>query len=115
MMLSIMCALWVSSACAQIDIRNADKAIGTCRVEMMKAAREPNEFIFMSWCMQSHGSISISRAIAVRRLAEYIMRHPADAGLIWIHDTDGQEIMAFTAFGIETLKVLIADQPEAES
>lgn len=55
MMLSIMCALWVSSACAQIDIRNADTAIGTCRLEMMKAAREQNEFNFMRWCMQSHG------------------------------------------------------------
>jgi hypothetical protein len=32
-----------------------------------------------------------------------------------IHDTDGRETMAFTAFGIETLKELIADQPEAES
>jgi hypothetical protein len=36
-------------------------------------------------------------------------------GVLWIHDTDERETMAFTAFGIETLKELIADQPEAES
>lgn len=36
-------------------------------------------------------------------------------GVLWIHDTDERETMAFTVFGIETLKELIADQPEAES
>jgi hypothetical protein len=36
-------------------------------------------------------------------------------GVLWIHDTDERETRAFTAFGIGTLKELIADQPEAES
>lgn len=56
MMLSIMCALWISSACAALDERIAAKAIGMCKVEMMKAAiREPDEYIFMIWCMRSQG------------------------------------------------------------
>jgi threonine dehydratase len=36
-------------------------------------------------------------------------------GLVWIHDTDERQTMAFTSFGLETLRVLIADQHTTES
>lgn len=36
-------------------------------------------------------------------------------GVVWIHDIDEREAMAFTAFGLETLKELIVDQPTPES
>ncbi len=36
-------------------------------------------------------------------------------GVLRIYDTDERQTMAFTAFGIETLKELIADQPATES
>jgi hypothetical protein len=35
-------------------------------------------------------------------------------GVLWIHDTDERQTMAFTSFGLETLKELIADQPKPE-
>ena len=31
-------------------------------------------------------------------------------GCLWVYDTDEREIMAFTAFGIECLQELIADE-----
>jgi hypothetical protein len=31
-------------------------------------------------------------------------------GKLWIHDIDGAEILAFSEFGIETLREIIADQ-----
>ncbi|SFD64623.1 hypothetical protein SAMN05428997_13825 [Bosea sp. CRIB-10] len=40
--------------------------------------------------------------------------YPED-GLVWIHDTDGRQTMAFTSRGLETLRDLIADQPSTES
>lgn len=36
-------------------------------------------------------------------------------GLVWIHDTDERQTMAFTSRGLETLRDLIADQPSTES
>ncbi|MBX9910758.1 MAG: hypothetical protein K2Z25_18875 [Beijerinckiaceae bacterium] len=36
-------------------------------------------------------------------------------GVVWIHDTDQRQTMAFTSFGLETLRDLIADQRTAES
>lgn len=36
-------------------------------------------------------------------------------GLVWIHDTDERQTMAFTSFGLETLRDLIADQHTTES
>ena len=36
-------------------------------------------------------------------------------GVLWIYDTDEHQTMAFTSFGLETLKELIADQPLHES
>jgi hypothetical protein len=36
-------------------------------------------------------------------------------GVLWIHDTDERQTMAFTDFGLETLKELIADQPRPKS
>ena len=36
-------------------------------------------------------------------------------GVLWVHDTDERQNMAFTPTGIETLKELIEDQPTPES
>ena len=36
-------------------------------------------------------------------------------GVLWVHDTDERQTMAFTDVGLETLKGLIADQPTSES
>lgn len=36
-------------------------------------------------------------------------------GLVWIHDTDERQTMAFTSFGLETLQELIADQPKSKN
>ncbi len=36
-------------------------------------------------------------------------------GTLWVHDTHERQTMAFTPFGIENLKELIADQPAPES
>lgn len=36
-------------------------------------------------------------------------------GLVWIHDTDERQTMAFTSFGLETLRDLIADHRTTES
>jgi threonine dehydratase len=57
-------------------------------------------------------------ALAARMLGETEDRlwaladqmEPED-GVVWIHDIDERETMAFTSFGLETLKELIADQP----
>jgi len=36
-------------------------------------------------------------------------------GLLWIHDTDERETIAFTPFGLETLRDLLAVQRTTES
>lgn len=36
-------------------------------------------------------------------------------GLVWIHDTHERQTMAFTPFGLETLRDLIADQRTTKS
>lgn len=36
-------------------------------------------------------------------------------GVVWIHDTDERQTMAFTSFGRETLRDLIADRRTTES
>jgi hypothetical protein len=80
MMLEIMCALWVNSACDQIDIRNADKAIGACRVEMMKATRAPDEFLFMSNCMRARGLDFVNKG---RELCVYFGNFNWDSPYCW--------------------------------
>ena len=59
-------------------------------------------------------------ALAARMLGETedriwelaIQMEPED-GVLWIHDTGENQTMAFTDRGIETLKQMIADQPES--
>ena len=61
-------------------------------------------------------------ALAAQRLGETEERlwaladqmEPEDRAL-WINDTDERQTMAFTSFGLETLKELIADQPSPEN
>ena len=61
-------------------------------------------------------------ALAARMLGETEDRlwvladqmEPED-GVVWIHDTDERQTMAFTSFGLESLKALIADQMAAEN
>ncbi|MBB4630777.1 hypothetical protein [Sphingosinicella soli] len=49
------------------------------------------------------------------RLWELTDQMEPEDGVLWVHDIDERETMAFTHFGIETLKELIADQPRPES
>lgn len=64
---------------------------------------------------------AISHVYTIRRAAEILGRtedllwdlsdqlEPED-GMLWIHDVDGLETMAFTEFGIENLREIIRDQ-----
>jgi hypothetical protein len=64
---------------------------------------------------------AISHVYTIRRAAEILGRtedllwdlsdqlEPED-GMLWIHDVDGLETMAFTEFGLENLREIIRDQ-----
>jgi hypothetical protein len=64
---------------------------------------------------------AITRVFTIRRTAQILGRdeellwslsdqlEPED-GMLWIYDTDGAEILAFTADGIEALREIIKDQ-----
>lgn len=49
------------------------------------------------------------------RLWEIADQMEPEDGVVWIHDADERQTMAFTSFGMETLKELIADQPTLEN
>ncbi|HZQ45099.1 MAG TPA: hypothetical protein VFA99_17745 [Acidobacteriaceae bacterium] len=64
---------------------------------------------------------AISYVFTIRRAAQILCRdeellwdlsdqlEPED-GKLWVHDIDGVDILAFSEFGIETLREIIADQ-----
>jgi hypothetical protein len=64
---------------------------------------------------------AISYVFTIRRAAQILGRdedllwdlsdqlEPED-GKLWVHDIDGAETLAFSEFGIETLRAIIADQ-----
>jgi len=64
---------------------------------------------------------AISYVFTIRRAAQILGRdeellwdlsdqlEPED-GKLWVHDIDGVDIFAFSEFGIETLREIIADQ-----
>jgi hypothetical protein len=64
---------------------------------------------------------AISYVFTIRRAAQILGRdedllwdlsdqlEPED-GKLWVHDIDGAETLAFSEFGIETLREIIADQ-----
>lgn len=64
---------------------------------------------------------AISHVFTIRRAAQILGRHegllwdlsdqlePED-GMLWVHDGDGGEILAFTENGIEALREIITDQ-----
>jgi hypothetical protein len=64
---------------------------------------------------------AISYVFTIRRAAQILGRdeellwdlsdqlEPED-GKLWVHDIDGVDILAFSEFGIETLREIIADQ-----
>lgn len=49
------------------------------------------------------------------RLWAFADQMDPEDGLVWIHDTDERQTMAFRSRGLETLRDLIADQPTTES
>jgi hypothetical protein len=69
---------------------------------------------------------AISYVYTIRRAAKILGRdedllwdlsdqlEPED-GKIWIHDIDNIDTLAFTEFGIETLREIIADQVDRKS
>ena len=64
---------------------------------------------------------AISHVFTLQRAAQILERDedllwdlsdqlgPED-GVLWIHDINGSEILAFTQLGIETLREILADQ-----
>jgi hypothetical protein len=56
MLLTFLCALWIETACAQRDARDAGKSIAECIVDEMRLSRPPaSRLTFMTACMETKG------------------------------------------------------------
>jgi hypothetical protein len=49
------------------------------------------------------------------RLWAFADQMDPEDGVVWIHDPDECQTVAFTSFGLETLRDMIADQPTTKS
>ncbi|QPC95866.1 hypothetical protein [Mesorhizobium sp. INR15] len=49
------------------------------------------------------------------RLWAFADQMDPEDGVVWIHDTDERQTVAFTSFGLETLRDMIADQRTTKS